>query len=135
MGEIQEVTTSAAKAPLTDKQLAARALERMPESVSLEKISEELAILASIRRGQQAADEGRVVSHEEAKQKINRMIELDTGGSDVVRFLDPRTNAAYVLVPDADFERVSEFLREERLRHAIGTVGLRNAAARMDEEP
>ncbi|HYT95074.1 MAG TPA: hypothetical protein VEL76_40530 [Gemmataceae bacterium] len=60
---------SAVVSPLTDKQLAAQALERMPESVSLEQISEELAILAAIRKGEQAAAEGRVVSHEEAKQR------------------------------------------------------------------
>ena len=56
-------------APLTDKQLAAQALDRMPESVSLEQISEELAILAAIRKGERAATEGRVVSHEEVKQR------------------------------------------------------------------
>jgi predicted transcriptional regulator len=50
---------------LTDKQLAAEALGRMPESASLEQISEELAILAAIRKGERAAAEGRVASHEE----------------------------------------------------------------------
>ena len=60
---------STVAAALTDKQLAAEALNRMPESVSLEKISEELAILAAIRRGEQAVAEGRVVSHEEVKQR------------------------------------------------------------------
>jgi predicted transcriptional regulator len=60
---------TAATSPLNDKQLAIQALGRMPESVSLEQISEELAILAAIRKGEQAADEGRVVAHEEAEQR------------------------------------------------------------------
>lgn len=60
---------STAAPPLTDKQLAVQALGQMAESISLEQISEELAILAAIRNGHQAADEGRVVSHEEARQR------------------------------------------------------------------
>ncbi len=60
---------SNAAPPQTDKQLALQTLNRMPESVSLEQITEELAILAAIRKGEQAADEGRVVSHEEVKQR------------------------------------------------------------------
>lgn len=53
--------------PQSEKQLAAQALDRMPESVSLEQICEELGILAAIRKGEQAAAEGRVVPHEEVK--------------------------------------------------------------------
>lgn len=60
---------STATSSLTDKQLAAQTLGRMPESISLEQISEELAILAAIRRGERASAEGRIVSHEEAKQR------------------------------------------------------------------
>ena len=52
---------------LTDKQLASEALRQMPESVTLQQISEELAILAAIRQG--AADAGRVVSHEEVLRR------------------------------------------------------------------
>ena len=54
---------------LTDKQAAAAALDRMPESASLEQICEELAILAAIRKGERAAAEGRVVSHAEVIQR------------------------------------------------------------------
>ena len=55
--------------PLTDKQIAADLLGRMPETVSLEEISERLAILAGIRRGERDIEEGRVVTHEEAKRR------------------------------------------------------------------
>ncbi|HET6575577.1 MAG TPA: hypothetical protein VFG68_18390 [Fimbriiglobus sp.] len=55
--------------PLTDKQIAAEALGRMPEAATLAEISERLAILAGLRRGQQDIDDGRAVSHEEAKRR------------------------------------------------------------------
>ncbi len=54
---------------LTDKQLAWEALRRMPESATLQEISEEMAILAAIRAGEAAADAGRVVSHEEVLRR------------------------------------------------------------------
>jgi predicted transcriptional regulator len=54
---------------MTSKELVIEALRRMPEEVTLEEISEEVAILAAVRRGEQAADQGRVVPHEEAKQR------------------------------------------------------------------
>ena len=53
----------------TDKQIALNALQRMPESATLDEISEELAILAAIRRGEAAADAGRTLTHEEVKQR------------------------------------------------------------------
>jgi predicted transcriptional regulator len=53
----------------TDKQIAFAALERMPESATLEEISEEIAILAAIRRGEAAADASRVLTQEELQQR------------------------------------------------------------------
>lgn len=55
--------------PESDKRAAYDALARMPESITLRQISEELALLAAIRQGEADADAGRVVSHEEAKQR------------------------------------------------------------------
>ena len=54
---------------LTEKQLALEALRQMPESVTLQRISEEFAILAAIRRGEAATDAGHVLSHEEVKRR------------------------------------------------------------------
>jgi predicted transcriptional regulator len=54
----------------TDKQIAFNALQRMPESATLEEISEELAILAAIRRGEVAAEAGRTLTHDEVKQRF-----------------------------------------------------------------
>lgn len=53
----------------TDKQIALNALQRMPESATLDEISDELAILAAIRRGESAAEAGRTLTHDEVKQR------------------------------------------------------------------
>jgi predicted transcriptional regulator len=54
---------------LTEKQLAWEALRQMPEFATLQQISEEMAILAAIRRGEAAAKAGRVVSQEEVLRR------------------------------------------------------------------
>ena len=55
--------------PTTDKQLARAALDRMPETATLEEMSEELAILAAIQQGEADIAAGRVVSHEEVVRR------------------------------------------------------------------
>jgi predicted transcriptional regulator len=54
---------------MSGKQIVLEALERMPESATLDEISEQIAILAAIRRGEEAADAGRITSHEKLKQR------------------------------------------------------------------
>ncbi len=54
---------------MSDKQRVLDALQRMSETAALEEISEQIAIFAAIRRGEQAADAGRLTSHEEVKQR------------------------------------------------------------------
>ena len=56
--------------------------------------------------------------------------DLDRADDDVVRVVDPRTNAAYVLVPADDFESVREALEDERLQRAVRAVALQNAVGR-----
>jgi predicted transcriptional regulator len=59
-----------AEAPyLTEKQLALEMLRKMPESATLQEISEEIAIVAAIRRGEADADAGRVLSHEDVERR------------------------------------------------------------------
>lgn len=60
---------------------------------------------------------------------------LDNHEGQLPRVVDPRTNAAYVLVPEEDYNEIREVLEEDRLRHAIGAVALRNAIGRMEAEP
>ncbi len=56
-------------ATVSDKELALESLRRMPDGVSMQEISEEFAVLAAIRRGEAAADAGRVLTHDELKRR------------------------------------------------------------------
>lgn len=60
---------------------------------------------------------------------------LDATETAPPQFVDPRTNAAYVLIPAAEYETVREILEDERRQRAIHTVALRNAVGRMNEAP
>jgi len=55
---------------MTDKQAVVDALGRLPEGASLEEITEELQIMASIRRGRADVAAGRSKSHEEVEQLV-----------------------------------------------------------------
>ena len=54
---------------MSGKQQDLEALQRMPENATLEEISEQIAVLAAIRRGEEVADAGRLTSHTEVKQR------------------------------------------------------------------
>jgi len=60
---------------------------------------------------------------------------IDPAGSTPPEVVDPRTSAAYVLIPADEYEVVREVLIEERRQKAIRTVTLRNAAGRIQEVP
>ncbi len=55
---------------MSDKQAVLEAVRRLPEDATLADIEEELATLTAIRRGSEAADEGRVKSHDEVKRLL-----------------------------------------------------------------
>jgi hypothetical protein len=60
---------------------------------------------------------------------------MDSAGATLTQVVDPRTSAAYVLIPVDDYEAVREILRDERQQKAFRTVALRNAAGRIQEAP
>jgi predicted transcriptional regulator len=55
---------------MSAKELVLETVREMPDTATIEEILEELAILAGIARGEQAADQGRVISHEEMKRRV-----------------------------------------------------------------
>ncbi len=64
-----------AEAPaMTEKQVARAALDRMPETASLEQIIEEMTLLAALRESQVAAATGQRVSHDEVKRRLAEWI-------------------------------------------------------------
>ena len=56
--------------PMTDKQAVIDALQRLPEDASLEEITEELRIMAPIRRGRADIAAGRTKTQEEAEHLL-----------------------------------------------------------------
>lgn len=55
---------------MTDKQAVMDALDRLPEGASLDEITEELRIMASIRRGRADIAAGRSKSQEEVEKQV-----------------------------------------------------------------
>jgi hypothetical protein len=56
----------------TAKQRALEAIEKLPETVSLDEVMERLYFLSKVERGLQQADSGQLLSHEEAKRRFGR---------------------------------------------------------------
>jgi predicted transcriptional regulator len=59
---------------MTNKQLVLKTVKQLPDDVSMEEIEEQIAILASIRRGEEAADAGDLVPHEEVKRLVAKWL-------------------------------------------------------------
>jgi predicted transcriptional regulator len=55
---------------MTDKQAVMDALQRLPETASLDEITEELHLMAAVRRGRADIAAGRTKNHAEAEQLL-----------------------------------------------------------------
>jgi len=55
---------------MTDKEAVIDALNRLPETASLEEITEELQIMAAVRRGRADVAAGRTKTQEEIEQLV-----------------------------------------------------------------
>ena len=55
---------------MTDKQAVIDALHRLPENASLDEITEELRIMAAIRRGRADVTAGRTKTHQEVEELV-----------------------------------------------------------------
>jgi predicted transcriptional regulator len=60
---------------MSDKQRVIEAVQRMAETATLEEISEKVALLAAIRRGEAVADAGQVIPHEDVRRRSARVLE------------------------------------------------------------
>ena len=60
---------------LSAKQTTLDLVERLDDNVSFEDIIYELYVLEKIQRGVNDAEENRVISHKEAKQRLSRWLE------------------------------------------------------------
>jgi predicted transcriptional regulator len=59
---------------MSNKELVLEAIRGMPDEATIDEISEEIAILAAIRRGEEAADAGHLIPHEEVKQRLAKWL-------------------------------------------------------------
>jgi len=59
---------------MSDKEAVIEAVRQLPDTISVEEISEHISIWAAIRKGEEAADAGRVTPHEEVKRKFAEWI-------------------------------------------------------------
>jgi predicted transcriptional regulator len=55
---------------MTDKEAVIDALQRLPENASLEEITQELQIMAAVRRGREDVAANRGKSHQEVKEVL-----------------------------------------------------------------
>jgi predicted transcriptional regulator len=55
---------------MTDKQAAIDALQRLPENASLDEITQELQLMAAVRRGRKDIAAGRTKTHQEVKESL-----------------------------------------------------------------
>lgn len=55
---------------MSDKQLVVELLNRLPEDAKLQNIGKEIEFLAAIREGEEQADRGEVVPHEQVKREF-----------------------------------------------------------------
>ena len=55
---------------MTGKQIALERVQELPDTMSLDEIVEELAVLSEIHKGIDDLEAGRVVPHEEVKRMV-----------------------------------------------------------------
>jgi hypothetical protein len=59
---------------MSDKELVMDLLKKLPEDAKLTDISKEIEFLAAVREGEEQADRGEVVSHEQVKKEFKSWI-------------------------------------------------------------
>ena len=67
--DFREIPMPVAALEKTDKQFLLDKIGQLPDTASIEDISDEIAMLAAIRRGLADSDAGRLVSHDEVKRR------------------------------------------------------------------
>ena len=65
----------------------------------------------------------------------NQLQALSAEEGELPRLIDPRSNTAYILLTEAEYEAVREIVEDERRQQGIRAFALRNAAGRMGESP
>ena len=67
-------TAKRSKPPVSNKQLAMLAIRQSPDESTFDEIIERIEILALIRKGEESADAGDLIPHEEFKRHVERWL-------------------------------------------------------------
>jgi len=59
---------------MTDRDLALSVIAQLPEEVSMEEVTDELALVDALRLGVRQADEGRTKPHQEVKDLLGEWL-------------------------------------------------------------
>ena len=59
---------------MTNKQLVMKTVRQMPDEATMEEILERIEILAAIKEGEEDADAGRLIPHEEVKRRVKQWL-------------------------------------------------------------
>ena len=64
---------------ISPKQAARRLVDRLDDDASFEDIQYELYVVQQVERGLQDVEEGRTVSHEDARSRLDRWLGPESG--------------------------------------------------------
>lgn len=59
---------------MSNKEIVIEAIRKLPDDSSIEEIVEEVVVLAAVRRGEEDADAGRTISHDDVKKRLQKWI-------------------------------------------------------------
>jgi predicted transcriptional regulator len=75
-----DMLSAAAMHTRTPKQAARRLVERLDDDASFEDIQYELYVVQQIERGLREVEEGKTVTHEEARRRLGRWLDSEPYG-------------------------------------------------------
>ena len=59
---------------MTNKEIALKAIEQLPESVSWEEIQERINFIVGVHKGLRELDEGKGISHDRIKEEFSEWL-------------------------------------------------------------
>ena len=59
---------------MSNKELVIETIRKLPEEATIDEIVDEVVLLASLRKGEEDADAGRLVPQEEARRRLAKWL-------------------------------------------------------------
>jgi predicted transcriptional regulator len=61
---------------LSQRDLVIETIRKLPQEVTIDEIIEEIALVAALRKGEQDADSGRTISHEQVRETMAAWVSI-----------------------------------------------------------